>query len=112
MKLTKYGKNHNNTRIILLVIILILFFGVGYSLLESNLSISANLLVKKYQDPVIGSYSTILKDTYLSDTNRIVTLRLSLNWTDNEDYDENDTALIGEELSFNITAHFEQYIEE
>lgn len=48
----------------------------------------------------------------LNDTNRIVTLRVSLIWENTLQYDELDTELIGEELEFVITANFKQYIGE
>ena len=77
------------------------------SILEEHPNIAFSVLnINTNEELTTNNYSGV---SYLSDTNRVVTLRLSLNWTDDEDYDENDTALIGEELSFNITAHFEQY---
>lgn len=56
-----------------------------------------------------SSYSGI---SYLNDQDRVVNLRISLVWEDDPDYDESDTSLIGEELTFNINANFEQYIGE
>ena len=77
------------------------------SILEEHPNIAFSVLnINTNEELTTNNYSGV---SYLSDTNRVVTLRLSLNWTDDEDYDENDTALIGEELPFNITAHFEQY---
>ncbi len=48
----------------------------------------------------------------LSSQTRTKTIRITLNWTNDPDYDESDTSLIGENLAFTIDAHFEQYIEE
>lgn len=48
----------------------------------------------------------------LSDANRVKTLRISLNWVDDINYDESDTSLIGESLSFVINANFKQYLGE
>ena len=52
-KLTKYKKNKisKTHKIIISFILIILTIGIGYSALLSNLSISGNLLVKKYEDP-------------------------------------------------------------
>ena len=52
-KLTKYKKKSlsKTHKIIISFILLLLTIGVGYSALVSNLSISGNLLVKKYEDP-------------------------------------------------------------
>lgn len=46
----------------------------------------------------------------LSSNDRTITLRVHLTWEDDEDYDEDDTLLIGEELEFTITANFQQYL--
>lgn len=62
--------------------------------LNTNQSISSN------------TYSGVIG---INDQNRVIQLRISLVWTNNVSYDENDTALIGEELEFLITADFEQY---
>ena len=48
----------------------------------------------------------------VSDQTRVVTLSIVLTWTNNVTYDEADTALIGEDLEFEIAAHFEQYLGE
>ena len=48
----------------------------------------------------------------LNDQNRVVTLRISLNWENALVYDETDSNLIGEELEFVLDANFKQYIEE
>lgn len=56
-----------------------------------------------------NTYSGIIG---LNDQNRVLTLRITLNWANIAQYDEADTSLIGEELNFLITAHFEQYIGE
>jgi plastocyanin domain-containing protein len=46
----------------------------------------------------------------LSDQNRTITLRMTLNWQNTNVNDPDDTALIGEELEFLITANFKQYL--
>ena len=56
-----------------------------------------------------NTYDGIIR---LNDTSRTVTLRISLTWNNLLEYDESDTSLIGEELSFSINANFKQYIEE
>ena len=52
-KLTKYKKNKlsKTQKIVISFVLIILTIGIGYSALVSNLSISGNLLVKKYDDP-------------------------------------------------------------
>ena len=80
------------------------------SILDDHPNITLSILNVNTNQSLTGStYSGV---SLLSDANRVVTLRLSLNWANNSTYDENDTALIGEELPFNITAHFEQYLGE
>lgn len=56
-----------------------------------------------------NSYNGIIR---LSDQNKIARLRLNLIWTNQEEYDESDTALINQQLAFDITANFKQYISE
>ncbi len=46
----------------------------------------------------------------LSDSSRVLTLRVILAWADNSTYDANDTELIGGNLDFVITANFQQYL--
>ena len=46
----------------------------------------------------------------VNDQNRVINLRISLVWSNNASYDENDSILIGDELEFLITADFEQYL--
>lgn len=53
-----------------------------------------------------NTFSGIIR---LNDTNREVTLRVSLDWENNSEYDESDSSLIGEELQFLLNAHFIQY---
>ncbi len=53
-------------------------------------------------------YGTIL----LGSQNRTSTLRITLIWANDPDYDESDTSLIGESLSFTIDANFRQYLGE
>ena len=48
----------------------------------------------------------------LNAVNRTVTLRMSLTWSDNLQYDESDTSLIDSDLSFAIAANFKQYVGE
>lgn len=54
-----------------------------------------------------NTYSGI---SYLNDLDRVVNLRITLVWQDNPLYNESDNTLIGENLEFNISANFEQYI--
>ena len=49
---------------------------------------------------------------YLNDTSRAKHLKIILEWQDIDDYDESDTSLIGQELSFAIQANFKQYLGE
>ena len=46
----------------------------------------------------------------LNDTSRIKRLKISIDWDNDPDYDENDTLLVGQELVFNINVHFSQHI--
>ncbi len=48
----------------------------------------------------------------LNDSNRVVTLRIILEWDDILEYDDSDTTLNGSELEFTIDANFEQYLGE
>jgi len=48
----------------------------------------------------------------LSSQNRVTTLRISLIWDNDPDYDETDTSLIGGALAFTIDADFRQYLGE
>lgn len=48
----------------------------------------------------------------LNETDRTVTIRISIVWEDNLEYDESDTSLIGTELAFVIDANFKQYVGE
>ncbi len=48
----------------------------------------------------------------LNDLSREARLRLNLVWNNETQYDESDTSLIGQELAFDITANFKQYISE
>jgi hypothetical protein len=52
-RLTKYNKNKLSRvhKLIFSIILLVLTIGLGYSALVTNLSISGNLLVKKYENP-------------------------------------------------------------
>lgn len=45
----------------------------------------------------------------LNDTNRVVTLRMSIVWENDEEYDESDTSLVGSNVQFVINANFKQY---
>ena len=63
----------------------------------------------------VGSNQTITSNTYsgvslLSDSNRVKTLRIYLNWDDDPSYDESDSTLINGELNFPISANFVQYL--
>lgn len=46
----------------------------------------------------------------LNDQNRVITLRITLDWHDILEYDESDSSLIGGELEFVLNANFKQYI--
>ena len=46
----------------------------------------------------------------LSDTNHIKRLKISINWENDSDYDENDTLLVGQEIKFLINVHFRQHV--
>ena len=54
--------------------------------------------------------NTVTGTILLSSANRVKTLRLSLIWDNDPDYDESDSTLIGEELEFPVTANFKQYV--
>ena len=55
------------------------------TILEDHPNIAFSILnVNTNEQLTTNTYSGV---SYLSDTNRVVTLRLSLNWTDDEDYD-------------------------
>ena len=56
-----------------------------------------------------NTYSGIIP---LSSSNKTKTLRITLIWEDDSDYDESDTSLIGENLAFTIDADFIQYLGE
>ena len=56
-----------------------------------------------------NSYNGVIR---LSDVNKVIRLRLNLEWSDQLEYDESDTSLIDGELEFNIIANFKQYISE
>ena len=60
--------------------------------------------------PVVGStYNGLIR---LSDQSKVDSLRITLVWDDQIQYDDNDTSLIGEDLEFVITANFIQSIAE
>ena len=46
----------------------------------------------------------------LNDVNRDITLRISLVWDDDPDYDESDSTLIGTNMQFVINANFSQHV--
>ena len=48
----------------------------------------------------------------VNDTNRVVSLRITLVWDNQVEYDESDTTLNGGEIEFSIAANFKQYIGE
>ena len=48
----------------------------------------------------------------LSANNRTKRIKIFINWDNQLQYDESDTSLIGEELSFVIAANFKQYLGE
>lgn len=48
---------------------------------------------------------------YLTDTIKEKQIKVVLEWIDDEDYDESDTSLIGEELSFDVNVNFIQHID-
>ena len=48
----------------------------------------------------------------LEDANKVKKIKIVLVWEDLEEYDESDTSLIGEELTFKAKVNFKQYIEE
>lgn len=80
------------------------------SVLEDHPNISISILDTKTNQTINdNTYSGVI---LLGDPSRILTLRISLNWDNQLTYDEADTSLIGKELAFAITAHFEQYIGE
>ena len=61
------------------------------------------------QEIVSNEYSGV---TLVGDNNRVINLRIFLNWQNNSNYDESDTSLIGGDLEFVIGANFEQYLGE
>ncbi len=65
----------------------------------------------------VDTNQTVTSSTYsgvslLADTDRVVTLRIYLNWDNNALYDESDSTLINGELNFTVTANFIQYLGE
>lgn len=58
------------------------------------------------QEIVSDTYSGIIR---LSDQNRVKTIRISLTWNNQTQYDESDTSLIGQEIEIPINANFIQY---
>jgi hypothetical protein len=46
----------------------------------------------------------------LTDASRVKRLKLSIDWENDPDYDENDTSIIGQDIKFVIDVHFEQRI--
>ena len=56
-----------------------------------------------------NTYSGVI---LLNTQNRTTTLRITLVWDNDPDYDISDTSLIGEELAFTINANFKQYVGE
>ncbi|MBR4261809.1 MAG: hypothetical protein IKQ35_00410 [Bacilli bacterium] len=46
----------------------------------------------------------------LNDASRVKRLKLSIDWENDPDYDENDTLLVGQELVFTINVHFSQHV--
>ncbi len=65
----------------------------------------------------MGSNQVLDSNTYsgtilLSSQNRVTTLRITLIWDNDPDYDETDTSLIGGNLAFTIDADFKQYLGE
>ena len=70
-KLTRYRRKRFNDSFKLLfgiLFFLTLLISVGYAALISNLSISGNIIVSGYVEPIIDTYSNRLKNTFLSDT--------------------------------------------
>lgn len=62
----------------------------------------------------VDTNQTMTTNTYsgvslLSDSSRVKTLRIYLNWDNNSLYDESDSTLINGELNFTVTADFIQY---
>jgi len=46
----------------------------------------------------------------LTDASRVKRIKISINWENDSDYDENDTLLVGQEIKFMIDVHFSQHI--
>ncbi|MBQ1813150.1 MAG: hypothetical protein II119_04315 [Bacilli bacterium] len=58
------------------------------------------------QEIISNTYSNIIR---LSDQNKIKTIRISLTWDNDTQYDESDTSLIGQDIEIPINANFIQY---
>ncbi len=59
------------------------------------------------QSSINNHFSGIMN---LTDTNRVKRLKLSINWVNDSDYDENDTSIIGQDIKFILDVHFEQHV--
>lgn len=68
-----------------------------------------NFEIKNMNTNEVITSNTINGVIGLNDTNREITLRISIDWENDSQYDESDSTLIGEELQFLIAAHFTQY---
>ena len=85
-------------------------FDIDDSALDDHPNISFNIVNTDTNESISGTtYSGIIG---LNSQNRTVTLSITLVWSNNSQYDENDTDLIGEELEFLINANFKQYLGE
>ena len=77
------------------------------SILDDHPNISFSITNTATNQVITGNtYSGVI---LLGDVSRELTLTIALNWSNQLAYDEADTSLIGEELAFTISAHFEQY---
>ena len=62
----KLRRNYLYMTIVILLLIMIPFIGIGFSALQTVLNIRGDVLVEVPQDPIIGDYYKSLNNTYLS----------------------------------------------
>ena len=83
-------------------------FSIDDSAIDDHPNISFSIVNLSTNESLVGTtYSGIIP---VNAQNKTLTLRITLAWVNNSNYDENDTSLIGEDLEFVINAHFKQYL--
>ena len=81
---------------------------VDASSLEPYPNIEFNIIDMDTNSSSIDNHFTGVMN--LNDTSRVKRLKLSIDWENDSDYDENDTLLVGQEITFMINVHFSQRI--